>query len=98
MNRGLWTALASGVWDACLFEEERLCAEVYDLVQHARETQPHLALLVAAEEEASAFDATLVSGNLLDPAIERTYGKKGDQLYSSYKRGMTFGISMGYDF
>ncbi|MEY2931988.1 MAG: hypothetical protein RL033_2737 [Pseudomonadota bacterium] len=62
MSRGLWTALASGVWDACVFEEERLCAEVYDLVQHARETQPHLALLVAAEEEATAFDATLVSG------------------------------------
>jgi len=62
MSRGLWTALASGVWDACVFECERLCAEVYDLIQHARETQPQLALLVAAEEEAAAFDATLVSG------------------------------------
>ncbi len=62
MNRGLWTALASGAWDACLFEEERLCAEVYDLIQHARETQPHLALLVAADEQTTVFDATLVSG------------------------------------
>jgi signal transduction histidine kinase len=62
MNRGLWTALASGVWDACVLEEELLCAEVYDLIQHARETQPHLALVVASEEEATAFDATLVSG------------------------------------
>jgi signal transduction histidine kinase/DNA-binding NtrC family response regulator len=62
MNRSLWTALASGVWDACVFEEERLCAEVYDLIQHARESQPNLALLVAAEDDATAFDATLVSG------------------------------------
>jgi signal transduction histidine kinase/FixJ family two-component response regulator len=62
MNRGLWTAVASGIWDACVFEEEQLCAEVYDLVQHARETQPQMALLVAAEEDASAFDSTLVSG------------------------------------
>jgi signal transduction histidine kinase/DNA-binding NtrC family response regulator len=62
VTRGLWTSLASGAWDACIFDEDRLCAEVYDLIQHARETQPHLALLVAAEEESSAFDATLVSG------------------------------------
>jgi TonB-dependent receptor len=36
--------------------------------------------------------------NLLDPEIQRTYGKSGDFLYSSYKRGMTFGFSLGYDF
>jgi signal transduction histidine kinase/FixJ family two-component response regulator len=62
MSRGLWTAVASGVWDACVFEAEQLCAEVYDLIQHARETQPNLALLVAAQEDTAAFDATLVSG------------------------------------
>ena len=50
LNRNLWSVLASGAWDACLVHEERLCAEVYDLVQHARETLPHLALLVAAED------------------------------------------------
>jgi len=36
--------------------------------------------------------------NLLDPAIERTYGENGAQLYSSYTRGRTFGVSFNYDF
>jgi hypothetical protein len=36
--------------------------------------------------------------NLLDPKIERTYGKDSNLLYSSYKRGMTFGLAVNYDF
>jgi outer membrane receptor protein involved in Fe transport len=36
--------------------------------------------------------------NLLDPLIERTYGEAGKFLYSSYKKGMTFGLSANYDF
>jgi outer membrane receptor protein involved in Fe transport len=36
--------------------------------------------------------------NLLNPKIERTYGESGNQLYSSFQRGMTFGLSMSYDF
>jgi TonB-dependent receptor len=36
--------------------------------------------------------------NLLDPKIERTYGKESNLLYSSYKRGMTFGLAVNYDF
>jgi outer membrane receptor protein involved in Fe transport len=35
--------------------------------------------------------------NLLNPLIERTYGKAGSLLYSSFQRGMTFGLSMAYD-
>jgi outer membrane receptor protein involved in Fe transport len=36
--------------------------------------------------------------NLLDPEIERTYGKDGDRIYSSYTRGRSFGISLSYEF
>lgn len=36
--------------------------------------------------------------NLLNPAFERTYGKNSSLLYSSYKKGTTFGLSFTYDF
>lgn len=36
--------------------------------------------------------------NLLDPEIKRTYGKNSDLLYSSYRKGLTFGLSFNYDF
>jgi len=36
--------------------------------------------------------------NLLDPQIERTYGKNGDLTYSSYTRGRTFILALNYDF
>jgi outer membrane receptor protein involved in Fe transport len=36
--------------------------------------------------------------NLLNPKIERTYGKDSNLLYSSYTKGRSFGLSMAYDF
>ena len=36
--------------------------------------------------------------NLLNPKIERTYGKSRDLLYSSYTRGRAFGLSLTYEF
>ena len=36
--------------------------------------------------------------NLLDPRVERTYGEAGNLLYSSYRRGMTFGLALNYVF
>ncbi len=36
--------------------------------------------------------------NLLNPKIERTYGENSDLIYSSYRKGMSFGLSMSYDF
>lgn len=36
--------------------------------------------------------------NLLDPDIERTYGKEGDFIYSSHRRGRSYGLSVSYDF
>lgn len=36
--------------------------------------------------------------NLLDPLTERTYGKDSDLLFSSSRRGRTFGLSLSYDF
>jgi outer membrane receptor protein involved in Fe transport len=36
--------------------------------------------------------------NLLNPKIEQTYGKHNDAIYSSYTRGITFGLTFAYDF
>ncbi len=36
--------------------------------------------------------------NLLNPKVERTYGENSTRLYSSYRRGMAFGLSVGYEF
>lgn len=36
--------------------------------------------------------------NLLDPRVERSYGEDGARLFSSYRRGRTFGLSLSYDF
>ena len=36
--------------------------------------------------------------NLLNPKIERTYGKNSDLIYSSYRRGRAFGLSLTYEF
>jgi outer membrane receptor protein involved in Fe transport len=36
--------------------------------------------------------------NLLDPKIERTYGKDSALLYSSYKKGRTYGLTLSCDF
>jgi len=40
----------------------------------------------------------LFAKNLLDPRIERTYGKDSELLYDSYKRGRTFGLTLSHDF
>ncbi|HXG47605.1 MAG TPA: TonB-dependent receptor, partial [Methylomirabilota bacterium] len=36
--------------------------------------------------------------NLLNPSIEKTFGASGEAIYSSYKRGRSFGLSLTYDF
>jgi outer membrane receptor protein involved in Fe transport len=36
--------------------------------------------------------------NLLNPKIERTYGKDSNLIYSSYTKGRGFGLSLSYDF
>ena len=36
--------------------------------------------------------------NLLDPEIKRTYGEDSNLIYSSYRRGMTFAMSLNYEF
>jgi len=36
--------------------------------------------------------------NLLDPAFERTYGRDGDLLYSSVRRGRTVTVGLSASF
>jgi signal transduction histidine kinase/FixJ family two-component response regulator len=57
-----WSALPSGAWDACVLDASRLCRDGYELVQRSRETQPSLALLVAADDQKEGIDAALASG------------------------------------
>jgi outer membrane receptor protein involved in Fe transport len=40
----------------------------------------------------------LTAKNLLDSIRERTYGKDGQLIFSSYRVGRTFGVSLSYDF
>ena len=39
-----------------------------------------------------------IAKNLLNPIVDRTYGKDSDLLFSSFRKGMTFGLSLGYEF
>jgi hypothetical protein len=36
--------------------------------------------------------------NLLNPDLERTYGKNSNLFYSSYTKGRAFGLMLNYDF
>lgn len=42
--------------------------------------------------------AKFTAKNLLDPTFKRTYGRSSSLIYSTYKKGMSFGVSMSYDF
>ncbi len=39
-----------------------------------------------------------VAKNLLNPTFKRTYGENSDLIYSTYKKGLSVGLSLGYDF
>jgi outer membrane receptor protein involved in Fe transport len=54
--------------------------------------------LVLSQKIGRQMTLKFAAKNLLDPEIERTYGEDGELLYSSYKRGLTFGLSLSYDF
>lgn len=61
--------------------------------------QPAPALdLLLSQQLARRLAVKLSARNLLDPRIERTYGEDGRLLYSSYRRGMSFGLSLQYQF
>lgn len=61
--------------------------------------QPPLTLdLVFSQKLSRHLSFKFTARNLLDPEIKRTYGEGSDRLYSSYRRGQTFGISLGYDY
>lgn len=62
MHRRLWAGLGNGSWDAWVFDSREFAAEGHELVRHARETQPNLAILVAGEDEAACEELVLISG------------------------------------
>ena len=42
--------------------------------------------------------AKFAAKNLLNPISKRTYGENSSLIYSSYKKGMSFGLSLSYDY
>jgi TonB-dependent receptor len=61
--------------------------------------QPAPALdFVVAQKIGRHLTVRFSARNLLDPIVERTYGEDSDLIYSSYKRGRTYGISLSYEF
>ena len=42
--------------------------------------------------------AKFTAKNLLNPTFKRTYGENSSFIYSSYKKGMSFGASLSYEF
>ena len=42
--------------------------------------------------------AKFAAKNLLNPTFKRTYGENSSLIYSSYKKGMSFGVSLSYEF
>ena len=42
--------------------------------------------------------AKFAAKNLLNPKIERTYGEDSNLIYSTYRKGMSFGVAFSYDF
>jgi hypothetical protein len=61
--------------------------------------QPVAALdLVISQKLGQNTTVKFSAKNLLDPAVERTYGESSGRIYSSYKRGRTFGVTLNYDF
>ncbi|MFM8360176.1 MAG: TonB-dependent receptor domain-containing protein, partial [Verrucomicrobiota bacterium] len=59
---------------------------------------PQLDFLVS-QRLGDHFKLRLAVRNLLDPRVERTYGRDpGAPRYSSYQRGLGLGLSVGYEF
>ena len=54
--------------------------------------------LVLAQRLGRNLRLKIGARNLLDPRIERTYGKDRQAIYSSYTRGRTYSLSLNYEF
>ncbi|MBI5387301.1 MAG: TonB-dependent receptor [Verrucomicrobia bacterium] len=54
--------------------------------------------LVLSQKLSRNMTMKFTARNLLDPEIKRTYGENSNFIYSSCRRGMTFGLSLSYDF
>lgn len=53
---------------------------------------------ILSQKLSSHFKIKFSAKNLLDPRFDRTYGEDGKELYSSYTRGRSFGLSVTYDY
>ena len=53
---------------------------------------------ICAQKLGRRMSLKFTAKNLLNPEIQRTYGKATSRLFSSYRRGLTFGLTLGYEF
>jgi outer membrane receptor protein involved in Fe transport len=61
--------------------------------------QPPMTLdLILSQKIGRHMTVKFGARNLLDPEVRRTYGKDSELLFSSSRRGRTFGLSFSYDF
>lgn len=87
-NARLQAGLTSGTWDGCVLDGEQLEAEGLDLVRHARETQPNLAVLVGGEDTAELRQLAVVAGadEFLDVAAKERMSARRVGLAIAFRR------------
>lgn len=54
--------------------------------------------LVITQRLSQHWKVKFSAKNLLDPKVEKTYGEDAEAIYSSYTRGITFGLSLAAEF
>jgi outer membrane receptor protein involved in Fe transport len=86
---------------ACYYAAERLALVVNNGWDIYEQPAPNLDLVVS-QKLGKGLKAKFTARNLLDPEIKRTYAVSGSRdqtyLYSSYTKGITFGLSLSYEY
>lgn len=61
-NGRVQSGLPSGTWDACVLDADQLDRDGYELVRHARETQPNLAVVVGGHDTERTQQVAILAG------------------------------------
>jgi hypothetical protein len=54
--------------------------------------------LMVSQRLGHGWKLKLSAKNLLNPLVQRTVGEKPDNIFSSYRKGQVYGVSLSYDF
>jgi outer membrane receptor protein involved in Fe transport len=93
--------MGTSVTLACYYAAERLALIVNNGWDIYEQAAPSLDLVIS-QRLAKGLKAKFTARNLLDPKILRTYAVGGptdrEFIYSSHNRGVTFGLSLSYEY